>query len=539
MNKRRTFFHVGCSFALALGILSSAARAQCETGVWENIGSFGLASSGNTLVAGETNGLLFPGRVLIIEREGFEWKIVQELSEPVRCGDCFVPIETCEGFCGGQAPWGCFCDEACCLFLDCCPDEPITCGNCDFLLCNELYGHTVAIDGDWAAVSDPRADCNKGRVYIYNRGVDGTWALFQELPAPEGVTLDGGLPVMLALFGHTLEFGDELLAVGVPHGTFEGMGSAGIVFLYRFNGNDWFMEGYVVDPEMSSNDHFGVSIAIDGDVLAISANGNNNMHGSVFVYRWIDDAWMFEQQLDGILTTQTNYGADIDLRGDLLLVGAPKNQGGRAYAYRHDGAKWNLEQVITVDSTVGNSAQFGWRVEIHASQNRLLISANGDSHGGFLAGSVFIFDYIDEEWVETKKLLPSLPADGFGWSMALMDDFAAICAINSSDLYFYTGFNGEDCNKSGEPDACDIFTGDSKDINANLIPDECEEFTCAGDLDGSGSVDIFDLLELLSAWGPCPTGGRPAPPCDADLDASGEVDIFDLLELLSAWGDCP
>jgi len=61
---------------------------------------------------------------------------------------------------------------------------------------------------------------------------------------------------------------------------------------------------------------------------------------------------------------------------------------------------------------------------------------------------------------------------------------------------------------------------------------------CAGalpspDLDGNGVVDVFDLLELLSAWGPC--AGAPLP-CPADLDASRAVDVFDLLELLSAWG---
>jgi hypothetical protein len=54
---------------------------------------------------------------------------------------------------------------------------------------------------------------------------------------------------------------------------------------------------------------------------------------------------------------------------------------------------------------------------------------------------------------------------------------------------------------------------------------------CVGDLDTSGTVDVFDLLALLSAWGPNP--GNPA-----DLDSSGSVDVFDLLTLLAAWGPC-
>jgi hypothetical protein len=44
-------------------------------------------------------------------------------------------------------------------------------------------------------------------------------------------------------------------------------------------------------------------------------------------------------------------------------------------------------------------------------------------------------------------------------------------------------------------------------------------------------VDVFDLLAVLGAWGPC-SG------CAADLDDNGVVDVFDLLALLGAWGPC-
>jgi hypothetical protein len=58
-----------------------------------------------------------------------------------------------------------------------------------------------------------------------------------------------------------------------------------------------------------------------------------------------------------------------------------------------------------------------------------------------------------------------------------------------------------------------------------------------GDLNGDGVVNVFDLLILLGAWGPCP----PAEPgadgsCPADLHGDGAVDVFDLLILLGNWG---
>ena len=54
---------------------------------------------------------------------------------------------------------------------------------------------------------------------------------------------------------------------------------------------------------------------------------------------------------------------------------------------------------------------------------------------------------------------------------------------------------------------------------------------CSEDLDGSGAVDFPDLIQLLSAFGPCDG-------CAEDLNASGAVEFNDLIALLSVWGDC-
>lgn len=55
---------------------------------------------------------------------------------------------------------------------------------------------------------------------------------------------------------------------------------------------------------------------------------------------------------------------------------------------------------------------------------------------------------------------------------------------------------------------------------------------CPNDLDGSGAVDLGDILQVLSDWGPNP--GVPA-----DLDGDGLVGFADLLQVISTWGSCP
>ena len=56
---------------------------------------------------------------------------------------------------------------------------------------------------------------------------------------------------------------------------------------------------------------------------------------------------------------------------------------------------------------------------------------------------------------------------------------------------------------------------------------------CLGDEDGDGSVDVLDLLAVISAWGECDGD------CPSDFDANGIVDVIDLLIVFDACGACP
>jgi hypothetical protein len=120
-----------------------------------------------------------------------------------------------------------------------------------------------------------------------------------------------------------------------------------------------------------------------------------------------------------------------------------------------------------------------------------------------------------------------------------------------ADLAYAATYNGEqdvyhlrigpyDCNGNGVDDAQDVLAPRA-DCNANGIPDSCElaagtlpgdPCPCDADLDGSGSVDVVDMLALLQSWGPVPGGGPP------DLDGDGAVGVTDFLELLAEWGPC-
>ena len=52
-------------------------------------------------------------------------------------------------------------------------------------------------------------------------------------------------------------------------------------------------------------------------------------------------------------------------------------------------------------------------------------------------------------------------------------------------------------------------------------------------ISGDRVVNITDLLDMLSNWGPC------IGPCPQDTNSDGVVNIVDLLDMLSNWGVCP
>jgi len=92
-----------------------------------------------------------------------------------------------------------------------------------------------------------------------------------------------------------------------------------------------------------------------------------------------------------------------------------------------------------------------------------------------------------------------------------------------------------DCNADGIVDYGQIRSGELADANANNIPDCCESpiGCCAGDVDGSGSVNGVDLAAILNNWG---TNGGKYPGADANGD--GTVDATDLALVLGGWGPC-
>jgi len=91
-----------------------------------------------------------------------------------------------------------------------------------------------------------------------------------------------------------------------------------------------------------------------------------------------------------------------------------------------------------------------------------------------------------------------------------------------------------DINEDGKPD---VLTADVNGGYFNVHVSEihqvgCGPLECRADLNNSGSVEVMDIIELISQW-----GAQCGP---SDLNRNGVVDVLDIIELISVWGaGCP
>ncbi|MCH2136235.1 MAG: hypothetical protein MK101_06590 [Phycisphaerales bacterium] len=96
----------------------------------------------------------------------------------------------------------------------------------------------------------------------------------------------------------------------------------------------------------------------------------------------------------------------------------------------------------------------------------------------------------------------------------------------------------EDCNANGIFDSVEIMLGCTVDQDQDGVPDECfgyngswDPFPCAGDSDGSRSIDIVDLIGMLQCW-----GSTQGACYRSDMNEDGTVGPADVLLLIEQLG---
>ncbi|HQR36700.1 MAG TPA: putative Ig domain-containing protein, partial [Blastocatellia bacterium] len=187
---------------------------------------------------------------------------------------------------------------------------------------NDQFGGGVALEGDTALIAaknDDFADVtDKGSVYYFKQQSPNVWAEVQKFTPSDG---NNG-----AWFGTSIALNGNLCIIGAVLGD-NGVTNGGSAYIYALNGSTWTLQQKLTASDASSNDYFGVSVALSGDWAVVGAqfdavNGNAN-RGSAYMFRRDQGVWTQQKKLvatDG--ATGDWLGSAVALSGEQALVGA-------------------------------------------------------------------------------------------------------------------------------------------------------------------------------------------------------------------------
>jgi len=302
---------------------------------------------------------------------------------------------------------------------------------------NLRFGESVDLSGGVVAVGQAkRLDALEPRGAVTLFDVE-TGEVLQRINEAAGAGPESAIGQELALGGGRLALWVSLTdRDAVPPGR---------VWVYRVEGGE--LEHQILDPDDDPGSFFGLSLDIEGDVLAVGAPGASaagRSAGAVYLFD-LESGGLIRRILAPEATAFDGFGATVRLQEGKLLVGAPLHSGagenaGAAYVF---DAATGRHLCTLIDEGVTETSFLGFSVVM--SNGRVYAGADADSTFGNFIGSVRVFEL---------RLPADLDGDG---------------CVGSGDLgVLLAGWGGP-----------------------------------APDLDGDGVAGEGDLGIVLAAWGEC------------------------------------
>lgn len=386
---------------------------------------------------------------------------------------------------------------------------------------NDQFGGAVSLSGNRALIGAESVDLNDsgmGAAYVFDFD-SSVWSETEQLTGPDGSAID--------LFGFSVSIENDRAIVGAQSDD-DASANAGAVYVYDFNGLDWVETAKLTPSSANDDDRFGTAVSLSANRALIGATGDDTIAsdaGAAYVFdfdglNWVESAKLLPA--DGLAFSE--FGNSVSLDGDRALVGAwldsdVSNQAGSAYLFDFDGVAWTDSGKLTA-SDANDGDTFGTSVSLHG--DRALIGAEGNDDNGPNSGSAYVFELVNDNWVESVNLTSSDAQmnDSFGQSVSVLGDRALIGAPDSQVNAIATGsayvfeFNGLTWNQTAKLTASDGEESDSFGFSVSLAEDRAligavrddDNGNSAGaaylyDFNGSGWSETVKLLPSDGAEG--------------------------------------
>ncbi len=366
----------------------------------------------------------------------------------------------------------------------------------------DQFGRAVAVEGNTIVIGsylDDNNDPNTGSAYVFTCA-SGVWSQQQKLTVSDANTGDK--------FGGSVSISNDTIVVGA-YGDDDYKGSA---YVFTRTASVWNEQQKLTSSDRAQGDNFGCSVAIDTNTIIVGAYNHDHSSyqdaGSAYVYERQGTAWVEQSVLWSSDSNQADhFGCSVALDGNWAVIGAYECDigdvcdAGAAYVFIKNDANWVERQKLFDANGPNISDDFGRSVAIEG--DTILAGCPYHLVDGEPAGAVFEFVRDGQTWVQRGLLTApdSNEDDGFGSSVALSAGRLVVGSSYDDDA----GLNSGSAHIFGDTVTAD-FDGDSDvdfydfDILADYWLQTNPLVDIAPMPAGDGIVDIYDLAVLCDNW---------------------------------------
>lgn len=268
----------------------------------------------------------------------------------------------------------------------------------------------VIVGGHLATVND---NPNQGVVYLFDYNSTAphkSWLESQKVVNDGG--LSGGRFSLVSM-------NENRMAVSASNTQINGNEEQGAVYIYDFDGNSWNKTTKLFDNAGTAKNHFGYSISLSGDRLAISSSPTDaNSNPAIYLYHFDGTTWNRTQKITFDTDPADYRYAKVSLDGSRMAVGLQSKAvngnlfQGAVYIYNFDGTQWNFSSTLTATDGAEHEL-FGYSVSL--SGDLVAVGSTGAAiNGNPHQGAAYVFSLSNGSWNQTAKLAAS-DGEAYAW----------------------------------------------------------------------------------------------------------------------------
>lgn len=290
-------------------------------------------------------------------------------------------------------------------------------------------GFSVALDADTMVVGCVQhGTMGPGLARVFVRtGPGAPWMFQADLTASDGVALDE--------FGRSVAVWGSVAVVGAQSKGVGGQPYAGAAYVFERTGTSWNEVRRLVPQTPVGDAYFGASVAIRGNTILVGAPRAGNV-GAVYVFEKTT-TWNEVTKLGASSPlADARFGGSLSFEGDHLVTGAIFDTGvvaksGAAHVFRRAipgvNTSWTHEAKLVAPAGAALD-EFGIGVAI--DEDRIAVGAHQSDALGFDAGEAHVFERSGTNWFHGATLHPCVPqVDAhFGVEVVVKGDLVAVAA---------------------------------------------------------------------------------------------------------------